>query len=173
VSFFEGRPLKKGEILREENGRPYFSDRHADFNISHSGAMVAVSHIKDGKLRTGCDIQLIRTRANTMRIAKQFFSPSEQEYIVHNQTRFFELWTLKESFLKLRGLSVFDMASAPSFIDDSGNLRLVDGAWQLSFFVCTLDAAGQQYMLAAALEGAEGIQPEIHWLLEETDGAGE
>jgi 4'-phosphopantetheinyl transferase len=77
-------------------------------------------------VQTGCDIQLVQTRANTKKIAEEFFSVSEREYIFsqdgnqYNETRFFEIWTLKECFLKLRGLSVFDMAKVPSF---SGKIK--------------------------------------------------
>jgi hypothetical protein len=100
-----------------------------------------------------------------MRIAKQFFSPSEQDYINQDETRFFAIWVLKECYIKLKGLSVFDMAAAPSFIHSSGRLRLqFDDEIPLSFFLYSLDGGpGKQYMLAAAVEGKGEFRPEIQW----------
>jgi phosphopantetheinyl transferase len=163
--------------LKEENGRPYFPDRQADFNISHSGTVTAVSLVDGGNFRTGCDVQLVRKRVNTMKIAEEFFSASEREYISHSETGFFQIWVLKECFLKLRGLSVFDMAQAPSFIrredsrrenlrrDDSDRLQFslcMNTFSPLVFYLYELAGAGQQYFLSAAIEGGH-FQPAIQW----------
>ena len=177
LSLLEGRSVADDDILIEENGRPYFKDRHADFNISHSGDMAAVSIVKSGGLYTGCDIQLIKNRTHTKEIAEKFFTVPEKNYIFsqdkgrHNETeisktRFFEIWTLKECYLKLRGLSVFDMAKAPSFIsEEGGDIFTFDApvSSPLLFYLYRLgDNSGAQYMLAAAVEGAD-CAPSIHW----------
>jgi phosphopantetheinyl transferase len=174
LSLFNGHSLAEGDILRGENGRPYFANGEANFNISHSGLVTAVSFVKGGNVRTGCDIQLVQTRTNTKKIADEFFSASERSYIFSQggnkyiETRFFEIWTLKECLLKLRGLTVFDMAKMPSFIhiDVSGISHFTLGetvASPLSFYLYELSNSGEKYMLAVAIEGVDPCQPEIKW----------
>ena len=172
LSLFDGRPIDENSIAREEQGRPFFPDSEIDFNIAHSGALSAVSFVRGRKLRTGCDVERIRKRPGTADIAEKFFSASERNYLFSrgsfDETRFYEIWTLKECFLKLRGLSVFDMAAAPSFIIDDGcGERLAFCATvplALSFRLYELSGcAGEHYMLAAAIEGAQQTQPAIQW----------
>jgi phosphopantetheinyl transferase len=127
LSLCEGRPITDDDIAREASGRPFFPDIDADFSISHSGALTAVSLIRGKNLRTGCDVELVRPRARAGEIAQEFFTAPERKYIDSDSrpdgTRFYQIWTLKECFLKLRGLSVFDMAGVPSFINGDGSLN--------------------------------------------------
>jgi hypothetical protein len=117
-------------VIRTETlGRPYFADCHADFNISHSRFLAAVSFRRDRNprsglpYRTGCDVEYLNPRQTTHneRIIRRFFDPEEQSYInasatgLEYQRRFFRIWTLKECFIKLKGLSVVAMPEAPVF----------------------------------------------------------
>jgi phosphopantetheinyl transferase len=176
LSLFEGHSLEEGYILLGKNGRPYFPNGEADFNISHSGLITAVSFVKGSNLRTGCDIQLVQARANTKKIAEKNFCASERSYIFtqgeneYSKTRFFEIWALKECLLKLRGLTVFDMVKIPSFIDDSDSHFTLGETvtLPLSFYLYELINLGEHYILAAAIEGAEHCRPEIQWFSEST-----
>jgi hypothetical protein len=70
--------------------------------------------------------------------------------------------------LKLRGLSVFDMVDAPSFI--CGQFAF-DAAVSspVSFNLYELSgSAGELYILATALEGTEIEQPEIRWFSQDS-----
>ena len=151
-------------IATDENGRPFFHDSGLagaslmDFSISHSGAAVAVSLVISEnthgvKARTGCDIELIRPRKNLRNIAENNFSAAERDYIFsQNETqlesaRFFQIWTLKECYIKLRGLSVFDMPKAPSFISNNASCSS-----SISFYLYELVHAGERYMLATCIE---------------------
>jgi 4'-phosphopantetheinyl transferase len=171
LSLLEDRPLEESDIAREAQGRPFFPDREdVGFNIAHSGALAAVSYIRGKNLRTGCDIEQIRPRARAREIADEFFSVPERDYVSQggfDEARFYEIWTLKECFLKLRGLSVFDMAACPSFINAQGAdapcAFAFDAAAPLSFYLYELGSADERYMLAAALEGPEQQPPEIRW----------
>lgn len=178
LSLLDGKPLAENDILREGQGRPYFADRHADFNISHSGAMAAVSLVRAGPdtrhIRIGCDVQLVRPRANAAGIAERFFSPAENDFIFSgnggqcSETNFFTIWVLKECYLKLKGLSVFDMAGVPSFIGGSGPLRgqfCFDAAIAVpvTFNVYELAGSGERYMLACAIEGSAAERPVMQW----------
>ena len=174
LSRFEGRALEKNDIAKEAQGRPFFPGRESDFNIAHSGYLAAVSYVKGGNRRTGCDVELLRPRANIEGIAERFFSASERNYASPcgklNVERFYSIWTLKECFLKLRGLSVFDMAGTPSFISDEGPGQPKDtltfGAavsTPLSFNLYELSDGTACYILAAAIEGTDQERPEISW----------
>ena len=177
LSLLEGRPILDNEIAKEENGRPFFPGRDTDFNISHSGNMVVVSLVKgqnprhELKMRTGCDIELVRPRVNAPLIADEFFSAVERDYIFphgekhYDVARFFHIWTLKECFLKLRGLSVFDMVKAPSFIDNEGRLHFVFDDVHFMLYELS-DGGSERYFLAAALEGNIQLKPVIQWFSE-------
>jgi len=138
-------------------------------------------------LRTGCDVELVRPRAGAGKIAEEFFSVPERDYIesggCFDETRFYQIWTLKECFLKLRGLSVFDMAGAPSFIISKNQPRSTTEFWYenqpslretpcnsvVNILLYELTGnAGERYILAAAIEGIEMEQPEIRWFSQET-----
>jgi 4'-phosphopantetheinyl transferase len=171
LSLCEGRPLAPGDTARNAAGRPFFPNRDADFSISHSGALAAVSLVKGKNRRTGCDVERVCPRARAREIAKDFFTAPEREYIESgggfDETRFFHIWTLKECFIKLRGLSVFDMAGVPSFVCGDGSCQFNRGAAAaspLSFNLYELsNDTGERYILATALEGTEMEQPEIRW----------
>lgn len=172
LSCLEGRPLTEGEIARDEKGRPFLPESPGDFNISHSGAIAAVSLATGNALHTGIDVQITRPRLSAREIAEAFFTSPERAYIFSSRSaqmeksRFFEIWALKECFLKLRGLSVFDMASVPSFIDAGGRHFAFGEAvpLPLSFYLYRLEGQpGECYTLAAAIEGNEQPSPEIRW----------
>jgi hypothetical protein len=173
VSLCEGGSPARGDIAREASGRPFFPIRDADFSISHSGSLAAVSLVKGKSLRTGCDVERVRPRARAREIAEDFFTAPERDYIESggsfDETRFYRIWTLKECFLKLRGLSVFDMAGVPSFISGEGQFAFGAAVTSpLSFSLYELAGAGERYILAAALEGIEMGQPEIRWFSQDS-----
>ena len=173
LSQCEGKTPTNEDIAREAGGRPFFPGSDTDFNISHSGDLVAVSLVRGKGLRTGCDVELVRPRAKAREIAEEFFTIPERDYIEtgagFDLTRFYQIWTLKECFLKLRGLSVFDMSGTPSFINGEGPYTFgVVGASPLSFNLYELTVtAGERYILATAIAGTEIEQPEIRWFSQE------
>jgi len=172
LSLFCEKPIEELKVLNEAGGRPFLPESDIDFNIAHSGGIGAISFVKGDDLRTGCDIELIKQREGARKITEDYFSATEKKYIFHaskfDETRFYEIWTLKECFLKLRGLSVFDMFSVPSFIGcgDSNEVTFNFGApvfSPLSFRLYQLlDNQGTSYMLATVIEGIQQ-QPEIIW----------
>jgi len=168
LSVCEGRPITEDDIAREAQGRPFFPNHDTDFSISHSGNLTAVSLVTGKNLRTGCDVERIRHRARAKEIAEEFFTAPERDYIESgghfDEIRFYEIWTLKECFLKIRGLSVFDMVNAPSFISGEGTYTFgAVGSFPISFSLYELTGnADERYILATAIEGGEE-QPEIRW----------
>jgi len=165
LSLLEGG---RREIAIDEHGRPFFPGVEVDFNISHCRYIAAVSLVRGEALRTGCDIEMIRPRAMIGEISETYFSAAERDFIFSqdklSEERFYKIWTLKECFLKLNGLSVFDMFSCPSFISDEGQLSFCAAVSSpLSFRLYELtDENGEHFILASAIEG-EQREPEIQW----------
>ena len=99
-------------IKVEENGKPYLEGNPVYFNLSHSGNMVMCA-ISD--MRVGCDIELMKKQPN-LRVAKRFFAKEEYESIKENSD-FYRLWTLKESYVKLNGEGIKGIADSFSFTE--------------------------------------------------------
>ena len=172
LSLCEGRPITEADIARERNGRPFFPNSDTDFSISHSGALTAVSLVRGNGLRTGCDVEFVRPRSRAREIAEKLFTAPEREYIESggnfDLTRFYQIWTLKECFIKLKGLSVFDMSGVPSFVCGEGSLFNTNFE-QISFNLYELTgAADERYILATAIAGGEERQPEIRWFSQDS-----
>jgi 4'-phosphopantetheinyl transferase len=95
-------------FLKNEYGKPYikgFQDFH--FNISHSGDYV-VCAVSNHPI--GIDIERIK-HIECEEIAENYFSACELEYVLYGKrndclNRFYEIWTLKESYIKCRGMGL-------------------------------------------------------------------
>jgi 4'-phosphopantetheinyl transferase len=96
-----------------EHGRPElvgpFADLDLRFNISHTPGLAAVL-ISDG-IDAGIDIESRNGAADPAALARKVFSDAEVrslEGLEHDalHRRFYELWTLKEAYIKARGLGL-------------------------------------------------------------------
>lgn len=87
------------------NGKPYLVGESICFNVSHSENMVAVA-VSDRNI--GVDLE--KTRNINPKLIDRYFTKCEKEYISVDlpdwQTRFFEVWTKKEAFLKRSGVGL-------------------------------------------------------------------
>jgi len=104
-------------------GKPYlknYSDVY--FNLSHSEKFVACA-VSDSPV--GVDIEYIHDI--DLDIAKHYFFGSEYEYIVNNNDKkkaFFQLWVLKESYMKMTGLG-FRLALDEFYIKINDEMKLI------------------------------------------------
>lgn len=101
----KGINLNDINICYKENHKPYiFPDINLCFNLSHSGeyAICSIS-----KKEVGCDIEKISNI--NMGFAKRFFTQAEYDFLAAEENeaerkkKFYRLWTLKESFMKITG----------------------------------------------------------------------
>ncbi|BCG58312.1 4'-phosphopantetheinyl transferase family protein [Paenibacillus sp. URB8-2] len=100
--------LKNREIsfIYNPNGKPIFEmDPSFAFNVSHSGNWIVAAVAEKGQW-IGVDIEEIRPIE--LDIAERFFAPAEYCHLItENKSRqldyFYDLWTLKESYLKATG----------------------------------------------------------------------
>lgn len=95
------------EIIYGEQGKPAFApETPLWFNLSHSGDDIALLLSDEGEV--GCDIEVIRPRANWRWLANAVFSLGEHAEMdaVHPDQQlemFWRIWTRKEAIVKQRG----------------------------------------------------------------------
>ncbi|OCG08397.1 hypothetical protein A9G15_08455 [Gilliamella apis] len=107
-------------IIIGDNSRPCFLQHNLpDFNISHSKDWVAVAISLNG--RVGIDIEVARQRKNYLNVAESIFADDEYQWMLKQSdtlTAFWQLWTLKESALKLYAKGVWQMKSVKVDIEN-------------------------------------------------------
>ncbi len=109
------------------HGKPRVDDRieapRLAFNLSNAHGMVVCAVSRHEHL--GVDVEDVTRSGETLDIADRFFSPSEVRALralptARQRPRFFELWTLKESYIKARGLGLAIPLDQFSFQLDHG-----------------------------------------------------
>jgi len=95
-----GRPRIDGPALEEIRG--------LDFNLSHTAGLIVLAMARGIEL--GVDVENIR-RSAVLEAVDHFFAPAEARSLgalpaALQPHRFFELWTLKESYIKARGMGL-------------------------------------------------------------------
>ncbi|OQX76898.1 MAG: hypothetical protein B6D64_09075 [Bacteroidetes bacterium 4484_276] len=116
--------------------KPFLSGRRdIHFNISHSGKWVvcAVS-----EKEVGIDVEKIR-KIN-FNVARRFFSTTEVDQLFSLPEKaqlnyFFDLWTLKESYLKALGTGLTKPLSSFTVGQSQGKIKLVDDEGQVEVFL--------------------------------------
>lgn len=97
------------------HGRPRVGDvlglQHVHFNLSHTKGLVVLA--VSGLAEIGVDVEHTgRALSSAASLSAAYFSPSEQALLAQaaddgTRTRlFFDLWTLKEAYIKARGLGL-------------------------------------------------------------------
>ena len=104
------------------NGKPAIvgpaSARSIRFNLAHTDGLVCCVVARDREV--GADTEAIDPAVEVDAIAEQFFTPDESVALQaasdsEKQRQFFERWTLKESYVKARGLGLTLPLNAFSF----------------------------------------------------------
>jgi 4'-phosphopantetheinyl transferase len=158
-----GRP----EIVRNAEVPPL------RFNLSHAPGLAAcvVTLERD----VGVDVENTERRGHTLEIAERFFSPAETGAIhelprEQQRGRFFDLWTLKEAYIKARGMGLAIPLGQFSFRLERGQpIRVAFGprleddpdAWQFAQFAPT-----SSHKMAVAVRRESG--PDYRFVLRHT-----
>ncbi|MEB8805407.1 4'-phosphopantetheinyl transferase superfamily protein [Bacillus cereus] len=109
-----------------EYGKPFvenFSDFH--FNLSHSGEWVVCT---TANFNVGIDIEKV-SEIEALKLAKEFFS-ADEFYDISNMNSdeqinyFYDLWTLKESYIKTIGKGLYTPLNSFSIKKESRALIL-------------------------------------------------
>ncbi|WP_336219979.1 4'-phosphopantetheinyl transferase AcpT [Citrobacter amalonaticus] len=128
------------EIVYGEQGKPAFSpETSLWFNLSHSGDDIALLLSDEGEV--GCDLEVIRPRANWRSLANAVFSLGEHAEVeaVHPDQQlaaFWRIWTQKEAIVKQRGGSAWQIVSVDSTLSSGLSLSHCQFG-NLSLAVCT------------------------------------
>lgn len=154
-----------------------------DFNISHSGDQLVVAVMKataeESGIELGVDIEQSRSDIQIASIIPHYFSLQEQTELQAlpmdlQRQRFFDLWVLKESYIKAKGLGLalplksfgFDFSSAISerlFVDHSKpplccyqgiQLQLLEPPQDSSDWWVYFGRLDERYRFAVSLGGA-------------------
>lgn len=159
-----------------EHGKPAVGSPRVDpplwFNLSGTAGLVACV-VSRATATVGVDVEKLNATSDMLEVARQFFSPREAEALRAlppdaQAERFFAIWTLKESYVKARGLGI---AAVPlqAFAFDLGR----DGSIGLSFepglaedaaawrFASIRVSADHLLAVGARLEGAAPLRVRI------------
>ena len=111
-------PLDSIELGIEGKGKPYLvTDPALCFSISHSHdvSMVALTRVAP----IGVDVERVRVVPHAEMILRRFFSPDQIAQILSDDNRdfrFVEAWTRAEATVKVRGASVWEVATPDPFV---------------------------------------------------------
>lgn len=148
------------------HGKPYVrSLRRLDFSVSHCDGCVVVAIAREAMV--GVDVEsLVKAQPEYEATAQRYFSTAEYDWVrlaepTQGPTRFLELWTLKEAYLKAigRGLSKGLKECEFGFFGNDG-LRFIDsdpadaasGAWHFE-----LHELSESFRLSLATDAAPGL----------------
>ncbi len=127
ISDNTGIKIKDLNIIKSDNGKPELQNFPGlYFNVSHSGEWVVMAL---AKAPVGIDVEKIKKPV--YRIAERYFSQSELENLnslsgSSKQAYFFDLWTLKESYLKMLGKGLTKSLGSFTIIGSNGVFSLIN-----------------------------------------------
>jgi len=160
-----GVPASGWEWVEGEHGRPRIADPSCRirFNVAHSGGMV-VCAVACGR-EVGVDVEDLERRAPAPLVVRRYCSPAEAADIESHgdagwATRFLSYWTLKEAYLKARGLGIsVPLADVEFTLDDARPPRIrfvrslqdADDRWAFH-----LTALSRRHLMAIAAPAPDG-----------------
>lgn len=112
LSQYTGHDPRGLEFSYNAHGKPSLKtpvERPLEFSVSHTGGLAVCAVALDDPL--GVDVERDRTVSNPLEIARRFFAPAEATALEklpvdRRGAAFIELWTLREAFVKARGVSL-------------------------------------------------------------------
>jgi 4'-phosphopantetheinyl transferase len=159
---------REWKFVETANGRPEIAAGQASlplrFNLSRTDGLIACAVALQRDV--GVDIECIDLRRSTAAIAERYFAPAELRHLrAERAERFFDYWTLKEAYVKARGIGLsipleqmaFEIggdASIRAWFDP----RLQDEPARWHF---VLEYPTPRHVLALALERRDAGQPRI------------
>jgi len=170
LSRYTGVPPERWIFGAGPHGKPHVTspDTSLSFNLANSDGLVVCAVAAGGDL--GVDVEPIAGRGDPLQLASSAFSPDEVAGLRaapedERRARFVALWTLKEAYLKARGLGLalatnrFSVAlegTSDARITFDPAVRDTPSRWQLVRI-----AAIPGYHLAVALSRGEGGERQV------------
>ena len=142
--------LKDTTIEKNEFGKPFLPDYpNLQYNISHSGNYVVCAIHNQ---IVGIDVE--KVQSFDLRMAKHLFTGFEYRDILDSRNRdiaFFEIWTLKESYIKAlgKGLTIpLHSFRVRNFGDDQIEIVDMNKNEKMNNFICKQYTIAADYKLA-------------------------
>ena len=167
LSRYDGVTPPGWRFRANAHGRPEIASPTSTlrFNLSHTNGLI-VCLVSRGR-EVGVDVESLDRAHRWLDLAERFFAPSEavalrRVDVADRPTQFLEYWTLKESYIKARGLGLaipladfsFDL---PTRASDEIRVRFTPAIdddparWQF-----TLERCGPGHLVATAVERRGG-----------------
>ena len=107
------------QFSKNKYGKPQIvPDQNLYFNLSHTDSLIvcAVARVKN----IGVDVETLAHRSSLLELAERFFSTKESTALAleapsYQKARFFQYWTLKEAYIKAKGLGLSQSLAQFSF----------------------------------------------------------
>ena len=114
------------------------------FNISHTDDLIICAVMLSDEI--GCDVEMVNRNCSFLSIAEDYFSQQEFSDLLNTpekeqRSRFFDYWTLKESYIKARGLGLSIPLTDFSFEIGSSKLQHKNDNIRLRFSANRFDHA--------------------------------
>ena len=171
LSRYCGVPPARWRFRTNDHGRPEIDTPPSTirFNLSHTNGLIVCLVSRDREV--GVDVENLDRVNHWLELAERFFAPREAAALrrvdaSERPTRFLQYWTLKESYIKARGLGLaiplagfsFDLPAAePDAISIQFTPEIGDDEARWQF---TLERLGRTHLVATAVEraGPEPVQ---------------
>jgi 4'-phosphopantetheinyl transferase len=171
LSQYTGVPPDRWRFTVNRHGRPEISEPHGvpplRFNLSHTKGLIACLVALEREV--GLDVEHTGRSGRLLAIAERYFAPAEREALralpeADRRQRFFEYWTLKESFIKAVGVGVSFGLSRFAFELDPIRIRFADdvtddpGSWQFA-----LRRLGTDHVVATSIRRRGARDADLRW----------
>lgn len=147
-----------------EHGKPeLMRDAGLQFNLSHTNGLIALAVTRDRPV--GIDVEHLSRQADIAKLADRYFSLAESRALLDLPVaewneRFYDLWTLKEAYLKACGTGLrtplhafsFHLGDATIAIGFGDELKDDPASWRF----WQLDVANGAHRLSVALHAPGG-----------------
>ena len=134
------------EMIENQNGKPYLAQGGIFFNLSHSGDYAALV-LSDEE--AGIDIE--KLEPPKIAVAKRFFSKPEYDWLARHPMNFYDLWVLKESYVKALGTGLATPLSSFSIVAGDEITLTGDNRGAFGFYLFNQP---EGYRLAVCKRGA-------------------
>jgi len=126
------------EFSKGDKGKPEIVNANIPlrFNISHTNNLIICAVTLNHDI--GCDVEYTERKSDVLAIADRFFSQQEVEELfslpkAEQRQRFFDYWTLKESYIKAWGQGLAIPLSDFSFHIKGAQIAMLNNDISLSF----------------------------------------
>ncbi len=121
------------ELRTTESGRPEMAGRPLEFNVSHTDGLVALAVTESALV--GVDVERYDRDVDPIVLAKRFFAADEQAALaavgtVERRALFIAQWTLKEAYVKARGVGIAKGFRSIVVTLDGADIRGTPDGWR-------------------------------------------